>query len=140
MEKERFLDIKSKFMCHLLDDIQLDCRSIGLVIDYQQSNTTFVFSNDGICCYDTCATRLASSLRGNSHTNLSDTRTKCSALVWVVFKAFQKYSIIIRYAAIKIGQSLDGYVKILMSIYFVTHPSTLRQKENLYRETNKTNE
>lgn len=46
----------------------------------------------------------------------------------------------IRYAAIKIGQSLDGYVKILMSIYFVTHPSTLRQKEKLYRETNKTNE
>ena len=46
--QDRKSDIKSKFVRHFLNDVQLDSGGFGFVVDSQQGYASFVLGNDGI--------------------------------------------------------------------------------------------
>ena len=39
---------KAKLMSHLLDDVKLDCGSVGFVVDGQKGDAAFMFSDNDI--------------------------------------------------------------------------------------------
>ena len=46
--QDRKSDIKSKFVCHFLNDVQFDGGRVLLVVNGEQGYASFVLGNDGI--------------------------------------------------------------------------------------------
>ena len=117
-------DIKAKFTGHLFDDVKLDGRGIGFVVDGKKGDAAFMLSDNSIGSNDTSAARFATSFGGYWHTNLTNARTQFGTLQRILLQTYQKVCIVISYTTVALGKTLNGNVKVLMPRDFVAHRLT----------------
>lgn len=93
-------------MGDFLHNVQLDVRDISLVVDVEESYSALLLCNDSVCCYDSCASRLSSSLGGDGHSYFAYTRREFCSLQRIVKKLLLEIIEIISKAPVTLFQPL----------------------------------
>ena len=97
------LDVESKFVGHLFDNLYVNSGVVLLVVDGEQRYAPLMLSDDSVGGDDAGTASLAAALRGDGHSNLADAGTKLSTLKRVLLKTANKSLVIFCQAAIAFG-------------------------------------
>ena len=109
---------------HLADDAEVYCVGILLIVDGEQGDAPVLLVDDGHGSDDACAASLATTFGGDGHAYLTYAGAKFSTLVGVFLEAVKEISIVIGYATMAFGKSLDRPVELTVPGYVVTHRLT----------------
>ena len=117
---------KPQFPCHLLDNFQADGGGILLVVNGEEGDASFMFSNDGVGRNNPGTARLASPFGCYSHTDFADAWTQLDTLKRVLLKAIKEILVICGQTMIALRKALKADVKVPACLNSVAHEATLQ--------------